>query len=89
MNSLILRPTLHKSAVVTFTQQIKTIDSNNVFDVLFPKCVAHKKKSCVYLSTSPYIHSFSCGMRELDHITIFFFKSTSIFNFSKLSGHCR
>ena len=44
-HSLILRPTLRKSAVVTLTQQIKAIDSNNIFNVLFPKCVAHKKLS--------------------------------------------
>lgn len=57
--SLILRPPLRKSAVFTHIQQIKTIDSNSVFNVLFPECVANKVKSCVYLSsTSPYIHSF-------------------------------
>ena len=65
-HSLMLRPILRKSAVVTFTPQFKTIGSNNfrpqsVFNVLFPKCVAHKKKSCVYFSTSPYIHLFPRG----------------------------
>ena len=29
-----------------------------VLDVLFPKCVAHKKKSCVYFSTDFSIYSF-------------------------------
>ena len=36
-------------------------DSNNftVFNVLFPRCVAHKEKSCVYFSTFPYaVYSF-------------------------------
>ena len=46
-HSLNIRPALCKLAVVTFSQQIKTTDSNSVLNVLFPKCVAHKKKSCV------------------------------------------
>ena len=29
----------------------------SVFNALFPKCVAHKKKSCVYIGTLPYINS--------------------------------
>ena len=38
---------LRKSAFVTFTQQFKAIDSKNFtfFNVLFPKCVVHNKKS--------------------------------------------
>ena len=30
----------------------------SVFNVLFPRCVTHKKKSCVYFSNFPYIHLF-------------------------------
>ena len=54
--------TFTQLAVVTFSQEIKTTDFNSVFNVLFPKCMAHKKKSFVYLSKSNYIHLFSCGM---------------------------
>ena len=45
--SHILRPILRKSAVVIFTKQIKTFDSNNftVFNVLFPKCMSLKRKA--------------------------------------------
>ena len=55
-HSLNIRPALRKLAVVTFSEQIKTTDSNSVFNVLFPECVAHKKKTCAYLSKSR--HSF-------------------------------
>ena len=55
-HSLILRPTLRKSAVVIFRQQFKTFDPKNVLNARFPKCVAHKK-SCVYFSKLPDIHS--------------------------------
>ena len=44
-----------------------------VFNVLFPKCVAHKRKSCVYLRTFPYIHSFPWSDRIT---TCIFFKTT-------------
>ena len=84
-----LRPTSRKSTIVTLTQQIKMTDSNNVLNALFPKYVAHKMKSCLYLSTSPYIHSFSCGMFKLDKITTcVFFKSTSLIlvNFQVIAG---
>ena len=68
---LILGPILHKSAVVICRQQFEMFDSNNftVFNVLFPRCVAHKEKSCVYFSTFPYaVYSF-ISLRESDRIT--------------------
>ena len=41
--------------------QFKTFDSNNIIvlclQMLFPKCVAHKKKTCAYFSTLPCVHS--------------------------------
>ena len=42
-----LRPILCKSAVIIFRQQFKVFDSNcfTVFNVLFPKCMAHKSKA--------------------------------------------
>ena len=50
----LLRPVLHKLAIVILRQQFKTFDSNHFtlscFNVLFPKCMAHKTKSCVYLA---------------------------------------
>ena len=58
---IILRPILHKLAIVILGQQFKTFDSNHFtlscFNDLFRKCMAHKKKLCV-LSTFPYIQSF-------------------------------
>ena len=70
-HSLIFSPILCNSPVVTFTQQFKTIDSNNftlssMFS--FQNAWPIKKKSCVYFSTFPYIHSFPCGMYELGQI---------------------
>ena len=56
--------------------QFKTFDSNNCTlssNALFPKCVAHKKKACVYFSTLPCIHSLPWS----DWITTYvFFKTT-------------
>ena len=56
--------------------QFKTFDSNNCTlssNALFPKCVAHKKKTCVYFSTLPCIHSLPWS----DWITTYvFFKTT-------------
>ena len=37
---------------------IPIINFDSVFNVLFPQCVTHKKKSCVYFSNFPYIHLF-------------------------------
>ena len=51
----------------------------SVFNVLFPKCVTHKKKSCVYFSNFPLI-----SLRELDKIYLNF-----LFNFSKPSSGCK
>ena len=48
-HSLILRPILCKSNAI-FRQQFQKFDSNNftsVSNVLFLKCVAHKRKSCL------------------------------------------
>ena len=76
-HSLVLRPNiLHKSAVVIFRQQFKTFYSNNF--TLSSKCVAYKKKSSVYFSAFPYIHSFPWP----DRITTYVF-------FSKTSSGCR
>ena len=82
-HSLILRPILCNSAVLTLKQQFKTIDSNNftLSSMLFPKCMAHIERKAVYtyFSTFPHIHSFSCGMWESDWITTcVFFESTSL-----------
>ena len=57
----ILRPLLHKSAVVIFRQQFKMFDPNNctLSSVLFfPNCNAHKKRSCVSSSTLVSITSW-------------------------------
>ena len=61
-HSLILRPTLCKSAVVIFRQQFKTFNSNNFtlssmfsFQNAWPE-----KEKLVSLSAFPYIHSFPC-----------------------------
>ena len=73
---LIFSPILCNSPVVTFTQQFKTIDSNNftLFSMFsFQNAWPLKKKSCAYCSTFPYIHSFPCGM----YFKSVFFKSTS------------
>ena len=35
----------------------------SVFNVLYPKCVAHENKRCVYFINFPYFHSFSCENR--------------------------
>ena len=81
--SLVLNSCLaffHFSKTTLLQSGENQFDSNNftVLNVLFPKCMAHKKESYVYFSTSPYIHSFPCGMWELDQITTcVFFTSTS------------
>ena len=70
---------------------LKKFDSNNftsVSNVLFPKCVAHKKKSCVYVITFLYIHSFPCE-NSLDWITTCeFFKTMNLIlvNFQAVAG---
>ena len=42
----------------------------------FPKCLAHKKKSCLYFqfSTFPYIYSFSCE-KQIGSQLAYFFKT--------------
>ena len=40
-----------------------------VFNALFPKRVADKKKSCVYFSNFPYIHSFTCENQIRSQLT--------------------
>ena len=55
-HSLILRPTLRKSAVVIFRQQFKTFDPKNVLNARFPKCVAHKKAVYTLVNFQIFIH---------------------------------
>ena len=87
-HSLNIRPGLRKLAVVTFSEQIKPTDCNSVFNVLFPECVAHKKKSCAYLrkSTHSFIFLWHVIIGSDHNLCIF---SKYFFNFSKPSGHCR
>ena len=63
-------------------------DSNNftVFNVLFPRCVTHKEKSCVYFSTLPYpVYSF-ISLRESDWITTCVFFKTIYLNLVNLQA---
>ena len=55
------KPALRKLAVVTFSQQIKTTDSNSVLNVLSPKCVARKKKSCVHSKSERSVLALKIG----------------------------
>ena len=59
-------------------QQFETFKSSKftltVFNVLFPKCLAQEKKSCVYLSTFPYIHSFTCENQPIRSQPAYFLK---------------
>ena len=77
-------------------KQLILIILPSVFNVPFPKCVAHKKESCVNLILFHIIHLFLCGMWESDRITTcIFFRSTSLIlvNFRLLqtvnfTGYC-
>ena len=63
-HSLILRPTLRKSAVVIFRQQSKTFDPKNVLNARFPKCVAHtsgKVEACLW---PPFFNALSIKYSE-------------------------
>ena len=62
---------LSKLAILFFIQQFKMFDSNNFtpssmrsFQNSWPT-----KKSCVYLSNFPYIHSFTCENRIGSQLT--------------------
>ena len=70
----------HFKVVVTLTQQFKSIIWFQSFYCLqcsFQNAWPIKRKA-VILSTFPYIHSFPCGMWELDQIpTRVSFKNTS------------
>ena len=69
-------------------QQFNRFDSNNftVFNDLFPKCMARKKKSCVYFSvfTLVLIH-FPCENRIGSQLPF----SKIYLSFSKPSSSCR
>ena len=68
---------------------MKTIDSNNVFNVLFPNVWLIKRKA-VYTKVllRKFIH-FLVACENWIRSQLVYFLKYLIFNFSKLSGHCR